>query len=216
MNEELLKRALTGTVAKRYSEYGENDIKHTFSIGYRLKINMLIRKVRHGNISKTTRIIPVLRPNIILIAIFIAILTASAFMIWYHINGFSFKVEPTNSTVYVEFMDNPKTTIEEIYYIPDSVGVELVKQTIATGAVLSKYKLGDNQIILDQTLVIDKQQINTEGYLIEPVRIGENNGYFIQMDDSSFVSWSMNGYIFSITSDLDKEAVLNLAKMTIC
>ena len=216
MNEDLLKRALADTVAERYAGYGECEVKHTFSIGYRIKRSMLIRQVKRGVANKVTQVIPVLRLNIILIAIFVTILAVSAFVIWYRISGFSFKVEPTNSTVYVESVEEPKTTIEEIYYIPESEGVEIINQNITTGAVYTKYKLGENQIILNQTLIGDKHQINTEGYVIESVQISENNGYFIQMGDNSFVSWTQDGYVLSITSNLNKEETINLSKMTIC
>ena len=216
MNEYILKKVLADTAAERYAEYGENEVKHTFSVGYRIKRSMLILKTKRGTTNRVTRVIPVLRLNIIIIVTIITILAVSAFVVWYHISGFGFKVEPTNSTVYVESVQTPKTKIEEIYYIPDSEGVEMIRQNITSGAVLTKYKLGENQIILNQTLIIDIHQINTEGYLIESVQIGDNNGYFIQMDDNSFVSWTMGGYLFSITGNLDKDSTLHLAKMTIC
>ena len=216
MNEDILKKVLADTAAERYAEYGENEVNHTFSIGYRIKMLMLIRKNKRGDANRMKRVMPVLRLNIIIIATIITILAVSAFVIWYHISGFGFKVEPTNSTVYVESVNEPKTSIEDIYYIPESEGVEMTKQNITTGAVYTKYKLGENQIILNQSLIADKHQINTEGYVIEPVQIWENNGYFIQMNDNSFVSWTKDGYVFSITSDLNKEETINLAKMTIC
>lgn len=215
MNEDILKKVLADTAAERYAEYGENEVKHTFSVGYRIKRSVLIRQAKRRNANIVMRTIPVLRLNIILIAIFIAILTASAFMIWYHINGFSFKVEPTNSSVYVDSMDNPKTTIEEIYYISDSTGVELERQTKTSRAILTNYRLGDYQIALNQTLVSSKHQINTEGYSIEPVQIGDNDGYYVEMDNDSYISWIMDGYLFSISGNFDKDVAVNLAEMTI-
>lgn len=193
--------------------------EHRFSLSYRRKERAVLKAYERSRKNSTefsysppkARI----KPKYLLIAIIFACIVAltGSFLVWYHISGFKFKREQTNSTVYADSAGNSKIAIEEVYYIPESYGVQLIDQEITSGVVLTDYKMGDNRIILDQSLMSDTHQVNTEGYSIEPITINGYDGYFIQMgEDNAYVSWAMDGYLFSITSDLDRQKTIELAQ----
>ncbi len=193
--------------------------EHRFSLGYRRKERAVLKAYERSRKNSTefsynppkARI----KPKYFLIAIIFACIVAltGSFLVWYHISGFTFKREQTNSTVYADSAGNSKIAIEEVYYIPDSEGVRLVKQTITSGVVLTSYDIDNHRVILNQILASFKHQVNTEGFSVEPIKINGYDGYFIQMgEDNAYVSWTMDGYVFSITSNLDKQKTIELAQ----
>ena len=193
--------------------------KHRFSAGYRRKKRALIKAYRRSQKNHTEFSYTPPKPHIKLKYLWLAIILAAitvltgSFLVWYHISGFTFKREQTNSTVYADSAGSSKTAIEEVYYIPDSEGVRLVKQTITSGVVLTSYDIDNHRVKLDQTLASFKHQVNTEGFSVEPIKINGYDGYFIQMgEDNAYVSWTMDGYVFSITSNLDKQKTIELAQ----
>lgn len=195
--------------------------KHRFSAGYRRKKRALIKAYKRSQKNHTEFSYTPPKPHIKLKYLWLAIILAAitvltgSFFVWYHISGFTFKREQTNSTVYYDPAAEQKTVIEEYYCIPESTGYTLKSEQIATLGTMKKYTCGDAQVIFDQNLLSAKQQVNTEGYYIESVKINGYDGYFIQMDEDSFVSWIMDGYVFSLTSDSDKTETIKLAESVI-
>ncbi len=72
--------------------------------------------------------------------------------------------------------------------------------------------------MLTQT-VVDRNEsighINTENADIEEVNINGNNGFILLRYDFVVIFWEMDGYIFSIQGNVDKNTIIYLAKMTI-
>ena len=197
----------------------DNLPEHKFSLSFRRREKAVLKAYRRSqkNHTEFSYTPPKMHTKMkyLWLAIILAAITVltGSFLVWYHISGFTFKREQTNSTVYADSAETPKTVIEEIYYIPESSGIELDRRTVISGAVLTTYNMGNSRIILSQTLVADKMQVNTEGYIIEPTQINGYDGYFIQMgEDNAYVSWAMDGYVFSITSNLDKQKAIELAQ----
>ena len=218
MIEDVFYNALAAEAAATVSAVYDMP-KHRFSAGYRRKKRALIKAYRRSQKNHTEFSYTPPKPHIKLKYLWLAIILAAitvltgSFLVWYHISGFTFKREQTNSTVYAETAETPKTAIEEVYYIPDSEGVRLVKQTITSGTVLTSYDIDNHRVKLNQTLASFKHQVNTEGFSVEPIKINGYDGYFIQMgEDNAYVSWTMDGYVFSITSNLDKQKTIELAQ----
>ena len=195
--------------------------EHRFSWGYRRKERAVLKAYERSRKNSTefsynppkARI----KPKYLLIAIIFACIVAltGSFLVWYHISGFTFKREQTNSTVYYDPSAEQKTVIEEYYCIPKSTGYTLEEETNASLASLKSYACGNKEVTLSQNLLSSKHQVNTEGFSIESIKINGYDGFFIQMGENAFVSWVMDGYVFSLTSDSDKTETIKLAESVI-
>ena len=141
----------------------------------------------------------------------IALLTGS-FLVWYHISGFTFKREQTNLTVYVTPTDEKKTAIEEIYCIPESTGFKATDRGTLDISVITEYIGDDQQIIFMQGLATSTSHVDTEGNSIVPISFQEYDGYYVQMNDELLLSWVMDGYVFYIIGNIEKQEAIDLAQ----
>ena len=148
------------------------------------------------------------------LAIILAALTVltGSFLVWYHISGFTFKREQTNSTVYMDDIENQKTEIKEIYRIPDSMGYVLVNQGITDLSVVSVYESDGKRFTLIQGLADQNFYIDTEGQHIESLKIKDNNGYCIELDGEIMLAWLYDGYVFNIVGNIDQRTAIDLAE----
>ena len=220
MSNDIIREAFIQEANDRCLEYYKQGLKHCFSIGYIINRHKIIKRYEKS-IDKSTkignkplRLKPVLRLNLIIIAILFAVLACTAFAIYTIINGFSFRTHPTHSIV--EYLDvgDGKTVIEEEYYIPETAILTIVDMEKMSNLILIEYRYYDEIIEFSQQTTDYLFNINTEKSVVEELVVNGNNGFYIKMNEESFICWAQDGYIFSLVGNIDKIDALNLASCT--
>lgn len=211
--EEMLIKAIKENAAERYKAYCSTQSKHCFSFMYRINKRSILRKYHKSE--KPSNNLCTLRVRFLIAAIVLSLLVITGFCTYFIVNGFSFRVYPTYSRVsLIENVENPKDSISELYIISESIETELISCDQTDKIAISCYKFGLSTVTLTQSLLSMEWNVNTENKPVEPIEVNGNNGYYIQMEENSFIAWITDGYLFYITGNIDKESALQLAIST--
>ncbi len=120
--------------------------------------------------------------------------------------------------VYPEFAENDPDTIEEVYEITElPEGFELVDSETCSTYAYADYVFEDYHIdFLQETK--QRFHISLDNEYSEPEVYVDQTGqeYWIQFHEGGniYILWEMDGYIFVIDSNLDKDAAINLCMST--
>lgn len=214
---EKLKQALSEDYDERMSRRtAEGD--HKFSLSYRLWERGFLKDLRKGRcdrfwtLKKTRKIVTVT----VLSAAVLLILTACA-IVGITIGRYSFSDKKTYSELFLERLSSDKTRIEEHYGLPEEDGWEITEFGELTEDVLISYKRGDKAVTFEQSVIREKMgYVNTENAIVEPMSIYEkDDGFFIDfISGDSGLWWIYDGYLLSITGDLNKNELVKLALST--
>ncbi len=220
MSNDIIREAFIREAQERCIGYYNQAAKHRFSLAYILNRHIIIKRYeksidkRTDICSKPLRLKPVLRLNLIIIAVLLAMLASTAFAIYTIINGFSFRTHPTHSIVEYLDVDDGKTVIEEEYYIPETANLTIVDMEKMSNLILIEYKYYGEIIEFSQQTTDYLFNINTEKSVVEELVVNGNKGFYIKMNEESFICWTQDGYIFSLVGKIDKIDGSNLASCT--
>ena len=108
----------------------------------------------------------------------------------------------------------PPKTIEEIYaptYIPE--GFELVDEMVAEEIYsVQNYAKGKHYIALEQDIVNVGLAIDSEDMNREEVTVQGYQGQLNSKKGKTILIWATGEYVFTLSSDLDKEEVVKIAE----
>lgn len=204
---------------KEFSEF-RNAPSHHFSMKHRRAMKQIFTD---GNDSKYKPVRLTKRTAlVIVILIFLALITASLMV--YRTAGFRGNVHNDNIHMFASDITGSPDVIEREYslgYVPDSY--ELVKHIGNTGDnfLMREFSISgsDSYIIFYQyTKAHFNSHFDNKNRQIESITINGCDGFWwtSQNDDSSLnkIVWADDDYIFSVSGNLDKEKVKELANST--
>lgn len=218
----ILAKALDDVMTKELNEYlaaVDFSVEHRFSEKFERRMERLIKrreKPYYKLICTAGR-----RAVCIAAAVVIAFGFAMSFeSVRAAVKEFFTKVFSDHITleVYPEFAENDPDTIEEVYEITElPEGFELVDSETCSTYAYADYVFEDYHIdFLQETK--QRFHISLDNEYSEPEVYVDQTGqeYWIQFHEGGniYILWEMDGYIFVIDSNLDKDAVINLCMST--
>lgn len=209
--DELIAAEIRNTLDERCGEYMAADKGHCFSVAYRIKKRGVIRSAERGNKYKSR--LSVRRVRYLVLAVLLALFVLMGFSVWLTVSQFLFNVHQDHSVVYITPDGDAKTSIEEIYGLPDDLGYEVTSHSESESNVITHYCLGEQKVMLRQTTNWDRYYLNTEYGMPEPITVNGNDGYFIQIEDEFIMGWTADGYRFSFSGNIDKTEALKLVEL---
>lgn len=211
--DAMIAEEITNTLDERLAQYTTNLKKHHFSAAYRIKRFQTIRKASQG--LKVSHRFTVKRVRYALLAVFLAIFLLTGFSIWYTIGRFTFNAHTDHSVTYLKEMKEDKTKIESIYGLQSDTGFTLIDRQSDDEDVFSTYQSGDTKITLCQMVNDDVHNLNTEYSSAEKIMINDCEGIFISENNGEcLAAWIMDGYLFMLCGNIDKNKLIFLAQST--
>ncbi len=217
----ILARALDEVVSQDINDYlatVDFSIKHEFSAKYKRRMAKLIKrreKPYYKLICTAGRRVACIAAAVVLVFCFaMSFEDVRAAVKEFFTRVFSDHIE---MEVYPEFAEDYPDTIEEVYEItelPD--GFVLVDSKVYSTYAYADYVFEDYHIdFLQETNERFRAFIDNEG-LQNEIYVDVNQEYTVYNYKNGDVRivWSEGGYVFSITSNLNKEMVLNLCRLT--
>lgn len=206
--------AITNTLDDRLEQYMAGSEKHKFSLSYRIKRFHTIKTASRG--TKQLHRFTVKHIRYSLLAVILAVFLLTGFSCWYTIGRFTFNVRSNHSVTYLSKTEKDKTKIESIYGLQPNTGFVLADRQGDDEDIFSEYQSGDKKILLCQMVNDDVHHMNTEYGSAEKIIINDREGIFIpQNNNESFTAWMMDGYLFIIYGNVNKNEAAFLAKSTI-
>ena len=202
--DDLIVQGMRGTLEEKRDGYRLDGKNHLFSIAYKIRRRSIIRSSR----SKTH--FTIRKIKYILIAVIMALFVLTGFSLWRYFGRFYFNVLEDHSTVFFKG-EHFKTKIEEVYGLPEEY--ELLKISSEKYNVISKYLINGEVVTLNQGLSSLVEDVNTENCEVKYLTINGNDGYLIHMyEDVECLTWVNEGYIFTLSGKIDKNAAVFLAE----
>ncbi|MCH5203653.1 MAG: DUF4367 domain-containing protein [Oscillospiraceae bacterium] len=203
--DALIAQGIRDTLEEKCAERRVYGKTHRFSLAYKIGRRNIVR----SRINSTPLSLRKIR--VILIAVILTIFALTGFGIWQQLGGFSFSLFNDHSKVSYS-ADNFKTTIEEIYGLPEEY--ELLNISLNDFNVVASYKVNDETVTLFQQIGSLSYDVNTENFVAEYLTINGNDGYYIKniVGGDNYVAWITDGYQFSIFGKIDKNTAVSLAK----
>ena len=211
--DDLIADGMMNSLDERLAQYTTNLKKHHFSAAYKIRRYQNIRAASRG--AKITNRFTVRRIRYALLALILAVFLLTGFTIWYTIGRFTFNIHSDHSVTYISRTLEDKEKIESIYGLPSDTGFSLTERQSNDEDVVSIYQSGDKLVTLCQMANDDVLNLNTEYSSPEEVKINECNGIFISENDGNCgVVWIMDGYLFMLNGEIDKNSLIELAETT--
>ena len=149
------------------------------------------------------------------VAVLAAAILLAGFCFFAMINGFAFRIYPDHSSVTGFDIQNPAQNMDSIYSLSEESGYELVSRDIGLSFCVTLYRKNEKQLTLTQSLPSLSFNVNTENKTVEEIAVKGCNGYFICMDGDSLLCWAMDGYVFMIEGNIDRNEAAELAELTV-
>lgn len=211
--DAMIAEEITNTLDERLAQYTTNLKKHHFSAAYRIKRFQTIRKASQG--LKVSHRFTVKRVRYALLAVLLAVFLLTGFSIWYTIERLTFNVHTDHSVTYLRERKEDKTKIESIYGLQSDTGFTLIDRQSDDEDVFSTYQSGDTKITLCQMVNDDRYNFNTEYGSAEKIMINDCEGIYIsENNDECLAAWIMDGYLFTLSGNIDKNKLIFLAQST--
>ncbi len=210
--DDMIASELINTLDERLAQYNIDIKKHYFSPVYRVRRYQTIRKYL---MKPSSNKFSVRRVRFILLAIILAVFLLAGFSIWYTIGNFSFNIYSDHSVTYISNTTADKGKIEYIFGLSSDTSYTLVDRQSDDNDVFSIYQSGSNKITLCQMVNDEIAYFNTEYSSPEHIMINNYEGVFISENDECFVVWIMDDYLFTLSGNIDKKTVVDLAEATI-
>lgn len=208
--KEIIADGMMNTLDERLAQYATNPRKHHFSLAYRIKRAQTIRTASQG--SKVSYRFTVKRVRYALLAVILALFLITGFSIWHTIGRFTFNVRKDHSVTYLSKSDNDRTKIENIYELNSDTGYVLIYWQGNDTDVFSIYQSGDKKITLCQMVNDDVHNFNTEYGAPQKIMINDCEGIFIPEKNECLAAWIMDGYLFMLNGNIDKNELIFLAE----
>lgn len=211
--DAMIAEEITNTLDERLAQHTTNLKKHHFSAAYRIKRFQTIRKASQS--SKVSRGFTVKRVRYALLVVILAVFLLTGFSIWYTIGRFTFNVHSDHSVTYLKERKEDKTKIESIYGLQSDTGFTLIDRQSDDEDVFSTYQSGDTKITLCQMVNDDVHNLNTAYGSAEKIMINDCEGVFIsENNDECLAAWIMDGYLFMLYGNINKDELVFLAQST--
>lgn len=160
------------------------------------------------------------RRLLILFAVIVCAALLTGFIFVYFSKNFHGTVYTDNTQIFAVNTENCLTTIEYKYNLPELPdGFERVEHASSSFDVYTLYenKLSGQIITLSQCTKNKFSPLyNTEHHNFEEIEINGHNGLCIDLSDNehlkSIVIWDNDDYVLQLSGELDKNALLDLAK----
>jgi len=211
--EDMAAREMMNTLDERLSHYSANLSKHHFSLAYRIRRYQTINSASQG--SKVSHRFTVKRVRYVLLAVILTAFLLTGFTVLFTIGRFTLFDYNDHSAIFLSRSPDDKTKIESIYGLSEEANFSLSSREIYDNDVFSLYQSGDKKVTFCQMVNDDVHNLNTEYGVPEEVMISGCKGIFISENNGEcFAAWIMDGYLFTISGNVDKKMLLNLAETT--
>lgn len=233
MNEEVFKEILAKAVDSEFAGF-DNAPKHRFRFRHRLAMNRIfarfernahkLREKGTGEICPTNKEKPYtsIKQRLIIVTVIVILMTFLVGWVAIYVAGnFNGTVYPDNTHLTITNIDGSPQTIEYRYTLASvPEGFELIETDITPINVYTVYmNRSTKQTIVLRQWVKSKFEphYNTEHQPLEEVSINGSTGLCIDLSDDehshSLVVWDNGDYVLDLMADLDKNTVINLAKL---
>lgn len=209
LNEKLI-NAFDESAGLRYNEYLSAGDEHRFSLSYRLNRKKIINDSKENNCTFKTN--ASVRLKTALIALAFSIVVLAGFISVAYVNGFRFSIYPDHSVVEIVPPDNAKEEITEYLRLSPKSGYTLTNESLSDSICTFEYKNGEKIVLLTQSLIDIPYHIDTEDASPQPVTFLGNEGFLISKDDDIQIIWTMDGYLFILVVNIDKNEAEDLFK----
>ena len=211
--DDMIAEVMMDTLDERLAQYTTNLKKHHFSAAYKIRRYQNIRAASRE--AKITTRFTLRHIRYALLAVILAVFLLTGFTIWYTIDRFTFNIHSDHSVTYISRTPEDKEKIESIYCLPSDTGFSLTERQSNDEDVVSIYKSEDKMVTLCQMVNDDVHNLNTEYGSAEKIMINDCEGVFISENDSeSLVAWMMDGYLFMLCGNINKNELIFLAQST--
>lgn len=195
----------------------DNDCKHIFSVRYKRRKRELLKSLDKASeieqVCHTGRI----KLKYLLLAIIMAcVLALTGFVFYYTINGFSFKGQTAHLEIEYLDVENGKINMEELYYLPETDKLKMLnEEAVSVSSVdimnIVIYSYCGNIVFLEQRPANIPTRIYDEWKSAEPLMIKEHEGFYIERNEETYISWFQDGYVFTVTGNIDKDTAVDMA-----
>ena len=210
MLNDKLNRAFDEATCLRYGEFLEVSYKHHFSLSYRLNRKRIIKDSQNNKYSFKTN--SSVRLKLIFITVVLSIAALVGFISVAYINGFIFQIYPDHSVVSIRVPDNAKSRITDVFKLSPESGYTLTNESYSDSICSFEYNNGDKIVLLTQSLMDITYNIDTEGASPEEVTFLGNKGFWISKDNKIQIAWTMDGYLFILVANINKDDAESLFK----
>lgn len=217
MVEEKLAQAFKETFDERTERVMKIEKKHRFSLAYRLWERKMLSDIRKKRVSERWTLKRAKAFVAAGITAIFAVVGGTAIAV-VNTGRFGFVDKRDYSKMLIENHPSDKTTLEEYYGLPEEDGWELTDYDIVCFSSTLNYKRGDTIVSFDQMLIQEGNMgnISTDRAKIEPLSLyEESDGFVLEFrDDNSLIYWIYDGYLLSISGNINKNEVIKLAYST--
>ncbi|MCM1167172.1 MAG: DUF4367 domain-containing protein [Lachnospiraceae bacterium] len=215
--DEKIAQAIKETFEERTERLMRVEKKHRFSLAYRLWERKTLRDLRRNRFDKRWTLKRA-RKLIVSGMVSAALLVGGTAFAAVSLGRYGFVDKVDYSKLLLENHPSDKTTIEELYGLPEEDGWMLVDYDIVPliGSTLT-YQRGDIKVTLDQHIIHDGSmgQINTEKADVEMLSLySENDGFVLEFENNTLLYWVYDGYLLEIYGVITKNEAINLALST--
>lgn len=216
---EKLKQALAENHNERVSRSTVIEENHRFSLSYRIWERKTLRDLRRNRFDSRWTVRRVRRDLILVAVTAVVVFMLTAFTVVGITTGrFSFEDKRDYSKLFIKNISSDKTRIEEYYGLPEKDGWMRDDFYADDFGTMIRYIRNDKIVTFRQEIIHGNMgNVNTENAVVEPMSLyKENDGFFIAMNggDCCALFWIYDGYLLSLTGNLDKSDLLNLAYST--
>ena len=210
MLNDKLNSAFDEATCLRYGDFLEVSYKHHFSLSYRLNRKRIIKESQNNKYSFKTN--SSVRLKLVIISVVLSLAALVGFISVAYVNGFIFQIYPDHSVVSIQALDNAKSRITEVIKLSPESGYTLTNESYSDSVYTFEYKNGDKTVLLTQSLMDITYNIDTEGASPEAVTFLGNKGFLVSKGNQIQVFWTMDGYLFILVANINKDDAENLFK----
>ncbi len=215
---EKLAIALRETAKERSEQALAAANRHQFSLSYKLWKYKTLKDIRRNRLDKRWTLHKARRiVTALTVAAAIVLSLTGCAVVDLAIGRFSFDDKTDYSKLFIENLSSDKTRIEEYYGLPEEDGWVIDDFYADNLGIMISYTRGNEIITFNQDIIRGNMgNVNTENAVVEPMSLyEENDGFFITFKHGNCgLWWIYDGYLFSISGNLNKDELRNLAHAT--
>lgn len=215
--DEKLAQALGETFDERMARRMAVSKKHRFSLAYKLWEYKTLKNIRKNRYDKRWTLRRARFAVAVMIIMSTLLLGITAYAVSTAVTRYSFDTKPDHSKLFIEGISSDKTYLAKLYGLPEEDGWEITYLYADETQTMINYKCNEKLVTFSQNVIRGNMgNINTENEVVEPISLyEENDGFFIAFNNgASGLYWIYDGYLLSISGNLDKNETVNLAYST--
>lgn len=219
--DEKLKQALAEVSEQRLNERYTDVKKHRFSLSYRISKRKTLKQLKKRENEISAHPLNVPKPRKIRAALMAAVISAiilgvGTYAVTNIIGRFNFNRKPEYSRLNIAAENSDRTYIEDYYGLPEEDGWEIDYYFADEESSMIAYKEKDGMLITVCQNTVEggnNYHIDTENTMPQAVTLyEEDDGFYIEHQFGGVsLYYIYDGYLFSISGNIDKNEALNLA-----